>query len=180
MAKEYYTNGTGSEQTVHESPTEKIPVYSTEADLDTDLANLADGELALYPSEGAEMSLPVDVVQSGNLHAVTSNAVEKAISPDYANAVTKLSDVGNFIVEDDGWIDCVLLGYTTGGDSSMAVDIYASADAITPIRVAYVYTTSGAVSTATLAKVSKGNKVVMSKDNAFVAVQPRVIFIPHK
>ena len=80
MSKTFVANGTGNQQTLSELDSDKIPVYSTEADLDTDLANLADGELALYPSEGAEMSLPVDEVESGNLHAVTSNAVADSLS----------------------------------------------------------------------------------------------------
>ena len=78
MSKTFVANGTGNQQTLSELDSDKIPVYSTEADLDTDLANLADGELALYPSEGANLSVPVDKVESGNLRAVTSNAVYEA------------------------------------------------------------------------------------------------------
>ena len=79
MSKTYVANGTGSGQTLSELDSDKIPVYSTEADLDTDLANLADGELALYPSEGASLSVPIDEVKSGDMHAVTSNAVAEAM-----------------------------------------------------------------------------------------------------
>ena len=57
----------------------KMPVYDTEADLDADFANLAEGQMASYPSEGANLSVPVDKVESGDMHAVTSNAVDKAI-----------------------------------------------------------------------------------------------------
>ena len=73
--KSYVTEGTGSQQTLRDSQDNKIPVYATEADLDTDLENLPDGELALYPSEGASLSVPIDEVKSGDMHAVTSNAV---------------------------------------------------------------------------------------------------------
>ena len=78
--KSFVTSGTGSEQTLSEIESEKIPVYESETDLDADLANLADNELALYVSEGSELSAPVDTVQSGNMHVVTSNAVAVALA----------------------------------------------------------------------------------------------------
>jgi len=59
-------------------PTEKIPVYETEADLDDDLANLADGQIAATDENEAVTTgnqYPVNVVESGNMHSVTSNAV---------------------------------------------------------------------------------------------------------
>lgn len=55
--------------------TAKVPVYDTEADLDADLANIPDGQLASWVEEGANLSVPVDEVKSGDMHAVTSNAV---------------------------------------------------------------------------------------------------------
>ena len=64
--------------TLEQVPTEKIPIYENRADLDTDLANLAEGQIVATKDTGAELSQPVDVVQSGNLHAVTSNAVAES------------------------------------------------------------------------------------------------------
>ena len=61
-----------------EIPTEKIPVYETEADLDTDLADLEDGQIVAIQDEGASLSVPIDEVKSGDMHAVTSNAVAEA------------------------------------------------------------------------------------------------------
>lgn len=61
-------------------PTEKIPVYD---DLDAaaaDLANLADGQIGATADSGSELSAPTDTVQSGNMHAVTSNAVAESLS----------------------------------------------------------------------------------------------------
>lgn len=79
--KTFSTSGTGSEQTLSEIESEKIPVYESEADLDADLANLADGQIVATKDTGSELSAPVDTVQSGNLHAVTSNAVAGALLP---------------------------------------------------------------------------------------------------
>ena len=64
--------------TLVQVPTEKIPVYD---DLDAaaaDLANLSAGQIVATKDTGTELSQPVDVVESGNLHAVTSNAVAEA------------------------------------------------------------------------------------------------------
>lgn len=65
--------------TLEQVPTEKLPVYD---DLDAaaaDLANLAENQIIATHDTGSELSAPVDTVQSGNMHAVTSNAVAKAI-----------------------------------------------------------------------------------------------------
>ena len=80
MSKTYVANGTGSGQTLSELDSDKIPVYSTEADLDSDLANLADGQIVATKDEGASLSVPVDEVKSGDMHAVTSNAVAESLS----------------------------------------------------------------------------------------------------
>ena len=45
MAKEFYTEGTGSNQVLHSSQTEKIPVYDSQQDAESDLANLAEGQI---------------------------------------------------------------------------------------------------------------------------------------
>jgi hypothetical protein len=61
-------------------PTEKIPIYD---DLDAaaaDLANLAENQIIATHDTGSELSAPTDTVQSGNMHAVTSNAVAESLS----------------------------------------------------------------------------------------------------
>ena len=78
MAKTFYTNGTGSQQTLTGSQNEKVAVYDTVADAEADLANLAVGQIVATKDTGTELSQPVDVVEEGNLHAVSSDAVYQA------------------------------------------------------------------------------------------------------
>ena len=73
--KTFSTTGTGSQQTLSEIESDKIPVYDTKTDAESDLANLAVGQIIATKDEGNETSTPVDVVEDGNMHAVTSNAV---------------------------------------------------------------------------------------------------------
>lgn len=61
--------------TLEQVPTEKIPVYEDMAAAVADLANLAENQIIATHDTGSELSAPVDTVQSGNMHAVTSNAV---------------------------------------------------------------------------------------------------------
>ena len=61
-------------------PTEKIPVYETKTAAENDLSNLEVGQIIATKDEGNELSNPVDVVQDGNMHAITSNAVADVIS----------------------------------------------------------------------------------------------------
>ena len=56
-------------------PTDKIPVYETKEAAEADIANLSEGQIIATKDEGNENAKPVDVVEKGNLHAVTSNAV---------------------------------------------------------------------------------------------------------
>lgn len=73
--KSYVTEGTGSQQTLTDSQDNKIPVYDSRADVEADLANLTVGQIVATKDTGDELAQPVDVVESGNLHAVSSNAV---------------------------------------------------------------------------------------------------------
>ena len=70
-----FTEGIGASQTTTNAQDEKIPVYETKAAAEADIANLSDGQLIATKDEGNEFAKPVDVVESGNMHAVTSNAV---------------------------------------------------------------------------------------------------------
>ena len=78
--KTFRTVGVGSEQTLEKIENNKIPVYETKAAAEADIANLTDGQIIATKDEGNENAKPVDVVESGNLHAVTSNAVAKSLS----------------------------------------------------------------------------------------------------
>ena len=75
-----FTEGIGASQTTTNAQDEKIPVYETRTAAETDLANLEVGQIIATKDEGNELSNPVDVVQDGNMHAVTSNAVAKSVS----------------------------------------------------------------------------------------------------
>lgn len=75
-----FTEGIGASQTTTNAQDEKIPVYETKTAAETDLANLEVGQIIATKDEGNELSNPVDVVQDGNMHAVTSNAVASLFS----------------------------------------------------------------------------------------------------
>lgn len=78
--KTFRTVGVGSEQTLEKIENNKIPVYESKEAAEADIANLSDGQIIATKDEGNEMFNPVDVVESGNLHAVTSNAVAEITS----------------------------------------------------------------------------------------------------
>lgn len=86
--KTFRTVGSGSTQTIEPIENNKIPVYETKAAAETDLANLEVGQIIATKDEGNELSNPVDVVQDGNMHAVTSNAVAESV----ANRVSKIKN----------------------------------------------------------------------------------------
>lgn len=93
--KTFATNGTGSQQTLTELDSEKIPVYDTLEDAESDLANLAENQIIATHDTGSELSAPVDTVQSGNMHAATSNAVARENAPVFIEGGTDAG--GNFI-----------------------------------------------------------------------------------
>lgn len=76
MAKTYITSGTGASQTLDAIQNEKVPVYSTRADAEADIANIIDDGIVFTKDTGATEKV-VDVVQDGNMNPVTSNAVAK-------------------------------------------------------------------------------------------------------
>lgn len=73
--KTFTTSGTGSQQTLSELETDKLPLYNSLADAEADLANLEENQIVATKDTGDELAQPVDTVEAGNLHAVTSNAV---------------------------------------------------------------------------------------------------------
>ena len=73
--KTFRTVGSGASQTLEKIENTKIPIYETKAAAEADIANLSDGQIIATKDEGNENAKPVDVVESGNMHAVTSNAV---------------------------------------------------------------------------------------------------------
>jgi hypothetical protein len=77
--KTFSTSGTGNQQTLSEIESDKMPIYDSLTDAEADLANLSVGQIIGITDTGDELAQPVDVVESGNLHAVSSNAVANAI-----------------------------------------------------------------------------------------------------
>ncbi len=73
--KTFRTVGSGNTQTIEPIENNKIPVYETKTAAENDLVNLKVGQIIATKDEGNELSNPVDIVQDGNMHAVTSNAV---------------------------------------------------------------------------------------------------------
>ena len=126
-----FTEGIGASQTTTNAQDEKIPVYETIDAASADLANLEVGQIIATKDEGNELSNPVDVVQDGNMHAVTSNAVADAL----ANAF-KLGPVegcpistANQTAPYDGFLFIVL-----GSSATVLTDIYINDSPIASIR----------------------------------------------
>ena len=124
MSKTFRTVGSGSTQSLEPIENNKIPVYETKTAAETDLANLGVGQIIATKDEGNELSNPVDVVQDGNMHAVTSNAVYNAV---------KAVDITSSVTKDNTYIDA--LSVIRAGN---VVDIYfttKSLDAVNAIGV---------------------------------------------
>lgn len=75
--KTFVTTGVGSQQSIENIQDEKIPVYDTLSDAQSDLANLAEGQIIATRDYGTPTPVipVVDTVADGNMNAVTSNAV---------------------------------------------------------------------------------------------------------
>lgn len=99
--KTFRTVGSGSTQTIEPIENNKIPVYETKTAAETDLANLEVGQIIATNDKGIELSAPVDVVQDGNMHAVTSNAVA-----DFAfdKSKIRIGETRNGSPNNDDWI----------------------------------------------------------------------------
>lgn len=81
MAKSFYTTGTGNEQTLTPIINEKVPIYDTIADAESDLANLEVGQIVKTKDAGLIANLnPIDEVKQGVFLPPTSNAVAKSLS----------------------------------------------------------------------------------------------------
>ena len=96
-----FTEGIGASQTTTNAQDEKIPVYETKTAAETDLANLEVGQIIATKDEGNELSNPVDVVQDGNMHAVTSNAVANFA---FDKNKIRMGEARNGSANNDDWI----------------------------------------------------------------------------
>lgn len=77
VADRHTTPGTATLEPVN---IPKVPVYDTAADVEADLTNLNQNQIFLTSDTGNEKAQPVDKVEEGNLHAVTSDAVAESLS----------------------------------------------------------------------------------------------------
>lgn len=127
--KTFRTVGSGNTQSLEPIENNKIPVYETKTAAENDLVNLEVGQIIATNDEGSELSNPVDAVEDGNMHAVTSNAVADTISNIHPTIdVSKVFSNGN--------IDITALSNTYGngryafigqgqlGNLTSTIDIY--------------------------------------------------------
>ena len=98
MSRTFRTVGSGNTQSLEPIENNKIPVYETKTAAETDLPNLSVGQIIATKDEGNELPNPVDVVESGNLHAVTSNAVYNAV---------KAVDITSSVTKDNTYVDAL-------------------------------------------------------------------------
>lgn len=110
---------TPSTPSMDEVPNEKIPIYDNLADVESDLANLEAGQIVATKDAGGELSHPVDVVEEGNMHAVTSNAVADIFSANIDNTKFALSTTSNVEVtaQYTGLLYVVISQSNTGGST---------------------------------------------------------------
>ena len=134
--KTFRTVGSGSTQTIEPIENNKIPVYETKTAAETDLANLEVGQIIATKDEGNELSNPVDVIQDGNMHAVTSNAVADAISN-----IHPTIDVSN--VFSNGNINITALSNTYGNGRYAFIGQGQSGNLTSTIDIYTISTSSG-------------------------------------
>ena len=91
--KTFRTVGSGASQTTEPIENNKIPIYETKTAAEADIANLSDGQIIGTKDEGNELPNPVDVVESGNMHAVTSNAVATVTGSKIGFLLGKSTDI---------------------------------------------------------------------------------------
>ena len=102
----------------------EIPLYETKAAAEADIANLSDGQIIATKDEGNENAKPVDVVESGNMHAVTSNAVAtvtgskigflKGESADIIEALSRVGIPNDYYAKTIKMFCDTIDGYSTG------------------------------------------------------------------
>ena len=174
MAKQFLANRSGQTPTLDEVPNETIKIYPTEADLDADLANLEENEIVATdednnPASGTQY--PVDVVQDGNMNAVTSNAVYNTIYekysrfPDYSQLLQLgITDAGYKASE-----DCyVVFSYVTTATSAN-IALYIDGNDV--LNVDSTVTGSTKIYMASFCGyVKKGQHVRFERDGGYVSL----------
>lgn len=120
-----FTEGIGASQTTTNAQDEKIPVYETKTAAENDLVNLEVGQIVATKDTGSELSNPVDVVQDGNMHAVTSNAVADGL-----NEVMPTGTIlpGMWATAPKGFLLCNGATYQTSQYPGLASELGATGD----------------------------------------------------
>lgn len=123
MAKSFYTTGTGDEQTLTPIINEKVPIYDTIADAESDLSNLEVGQIVKTKDAGLVANLnPIDEVKQGVFLPPTSNAVAKSLSYFTTEQKTGGKIVVNGVEKDiyrctfysaTNWVDGAVVGTIT-------------------------------------------------------------------
>ena len=123
MSRTFRTVGSGASQTTEPIENNKIPVYETKAAAEADIANLSDGQIIGTKDEGNENAKPVDVVEIGNMHAVTSNAVASLFSTISEEKILQDNDIVKVSYRIWGKIIIFLVRAKTTTNSGVAIDI---------------------------------------------------------
>jgi hypothetical protein len=157
--KTFSTSGTGNQQTLSEIESNKIPIYNSVADVEADLANLEEGQLVATPDTGDELAQPVNVVESGNLHAVSSDAVHKVLFPDYASGSILTGQIpsSGYTVPVDCWCNYLLIASTTS-ERRLNIDgvIVGSTDNASSV---YVFSFNGFIKAGSIIKRNDNNAI---------------------
>ena len=79
--KQFIADRSGLNPTLEEVPNEKVKVYDSKTDMDTDISNIAEGEIVATKAGESEGAVEVvDEVTDGVMSPVTSNAVADCLS----------------------------------------------------------------------------------------------------
>lgn len=164
--KTFSTSGTGNQQTLSEIETDKIPVYDSRADVTADLANLSVGQIVATKDTGDELSHPVNVVESGNLHAVSSNAVAVNCPrfPDYSQILRNgITNAGYTATE-----DCyVVFTYITVVPST-SFSLYIDNNDVLVLDSTSIGSSDKVFASSFCGYVKKGQVVKFKRDGSFI------------
>lgn len=67
MSKQFYTTGTGTQQTLTQSQDDKIPIYDSKADAEADIANIEEGAIVATKDTGAEFPNIQEYIRNQNI-----------------------------------------------------------------------------------------------------------------
>ena len=114
MAKEFYTSGIGSVQTLNPSDESKIKIYNDKAAAQADISNIEENEIiATKAGESEGVVEVVDTVEENNPNAVSSGAVYDSCLrfPDYArgNLFTSSTATNTYTATEDCFIQAILV-----------------------------------------------------------------------